>query len=309
MSNPLIDKIIKNSTLKHTSKLSESTVFNNKDVIQTPVPMINVALSGKIDGGMSSGITMACGKSKNFKSGISLLMAKSFITKYPEGVIIFCDSEFGSPETYFKGYDIPLDQVVHIPLTNIEELKFEMMAQLDALDIKDKVFILVDSIGNIASKKEVEDALNEKAAADMSRAKQLKSLFRIVTPHLTLKNIPMVVINHVYDEMSLYPKQIVSGGTGSYYSADTIWIINRRTDKEEKEVIGHEFIITIEKSRFLKEGAKIGITLSNEHGIDKWSGIFDLAIEFGFIKQHPGGWYTTEKNSTTKMRKDAFDKK
>jgi hypothetical protein len=71
---------------------------------------------------------------------------------------------------------------------------------------------MIDSIGNLASKKEVEDAENEKSVADMSRAKSLKSLFRIITPHLTTKNIPCLAVNHIYQEMGLYPKAIVSGG-------------------------------------------------------------------------------------------------
>ncbi|MEK9700023.1 MAG: hypothetical protein VW270_29860, partial [Candidatus Poseidoniales archaeon] len=84
----------------------------------------------------------------------------------------------------------------------------------------DKVIIIIDSIGNLASKKEVEDALDGKSVADMSRAKQMKSLFRMVTPHLTMKDIPMVVVNHTYKEIGMFPKDIVGGGTGSYYSAD-----------------------------------------------------------------------------------------
>ena len=59
----------------------------------------------------------------------------------------------------------------------------------------------------------------------MSRAKQVKSLFRMVTPHLSLKDIPMVVVNHTYKEIGMFPKDIVGGGTGSYYSADNIFII------------------------------------------------------------------------------------
>ena len=47
------------------------------------------------------------------------------------------------------------------------------MGQLEALDRSDRVIIVIDSIGNIASKKEMEDALDEKSVADMSRAKAL----------------------------------------------------------------------------------------------------------------------------------------
>jgi hypothetical protein len=46
----------------------------------------------------------------------------------------------------------------------------------------------------------------------MSRAKAIKSLFRIVTPQLTVKDITCIAINHTIQEMGLYPKTIVTGG-------------------------------------------------------------------------------------------------
>lgn len=208
----LRDKLIKNSTISLTDTLENSKIFTKKDMIPTSVPMINVALSGSVDGGITPGLTMIAGSSKNFKTGFSLLLASAFLKKYSEGIILFYDSEFGTPQEYFKTFNIPFDSVVHTPVTDIEELKFDIMAQLKNIERGEHVMIVIDSIGNIASKKEVEDALDGKSVADMSRAKQLKSLFRMVTPHLSLKDIPMVVINHTYKEIGLYPKDIVGGG-------------------------------------------------------------------------------------------------
>ena len=196
----LRDRILQNSTIKETAILSESFLFKTKDVVPTRVPMINVALSGKVDGGIIPGLTMISGQSKHFKSGFTLLLASAFLKKYKDGIILFYDSEFGSPESYFASFDIPPENVVHTPVTDIEELKHDISVQLKDFTRKDRVMILVDSIGNLASKKETEDAIEGKTVADMSRAKALKSLFRIVTPKLTLKNIPMVVINHTYKE-------------------------------------------------------------------------------------------------------------
>jgi RecA/RadA recombinase len=139
-------------------------------------------------------------------------MAAAFLKAHPNGIILFYDSEFGTPESYFTAFGVPLESVVHSPITDIEQLKFDIMQQLQELKRGDEVMIIVDSVGNLASKKEVEDALKQSSAADMTRAKQLKSLFRMVTPHLTLKDIPMVVVNHVYMEQTLYPKAVVSGG-------------------------------------------------------------------------------------------------
>lgn len=287
----LKDRLIKNSTIEYTATLIDSKIYGKKDMIPTRVPMINVALSGSIDGGLTPGLTVLAAPSKHFKTAFSLLMAAAFLKSNPEGIILFYDSEFGTPESYFTSFGVPLDSVVHTPITDIEQLKFDVMQQLQELKRDDKVMIIIDSVGNLASKKEVEDALKGNSAADMSRAKQLKSLFRMVTPHLTLKDIPMVVVNHVYMTQEMYSKAVVSGGTGIYYSADNIWIIGRQQDKDDKELLGYHFVINIEKSRYLKEKSKIPITVGFDSGINRWSGLLDLALEGKYIVKPKQGWY------------------
>jgi RecA/RadA recombinase len=287
----ILAKLQKNSTIKDTAILSESKFFTKKDMIPTAIPVINIALSGRLDGGLTPGLTMWAGPSKHFKTAFSLLMAKAYMDKYKDAALLFYDSEFGTPQSYFTSFGIDMDRVLHTPITDVEQLKFDIMKQLDNVDRGDKVIIIVDSIGNLASKKEVEDALNEKAVADMSRAKQIKSLFRMVTPHLTLKDIPMVVVNHTYKEMSLFPKDIVGGGTGSYYSADNIYIIGRQQEKQGKDVVGYNFIINVEKSRHVREKSKIPVTVTHEGGLSRWSGLLDIALEGGFVVKPSNGWY------------------
>jgi RecA/RadA recombinase len=289
----LIEKIKKNSTLKRTEVLSSSKFFGDKELIATPVPMFNVALSGKIDGGLGHGLTTIAGKSKHFKTGYLLLLMASFLKKYEDGVVLFYDSEFGTPQSYFENYGIDMNRVVHIPIMNVEELKFDIISQLEGLEDTDNVFIGVDSIGNLASKKEIEDALNEKAVADMTRAKQLKSLFRMVTPYLTAKKLPMVVINHVYDTMELYSTQVMGGGTGAIYSSDTILFVGKSQEKDSEGIQGYSFTLTVEKSRFVKEKSKIPITVLYNSGIDKFSGLLELALEGGFVEKSGNGYVRT----------------
>lgn len=287
----LLEKIKKNSTIKDSAILSKSKFFTDKDMVPTGVPMINVALSGKLDGGIVPGLTMWAGPSKHFKTAFSLLMAKAYLDKYPEAVLLFYDSEFGTPIKYFETFGIDMDRVVHTPLTDIEQLKFDIMQQLAEVNRGDKLMIVLDSIGNLASKKEVEDALDGKSVADMSRAKQVKSLFRMVTPHLNLKDIPMVVVNHTYKEIGMFPKDIVGGGTGSYYSADNIYILGRQQEKEGTEIVGYNFIINVEKSRYVKEKSKIPISVTFDGGISKYSGLIDIAIDGKFVSKPSPGWY------------------
>lgn len=288
----ILDKIKKNSTIKESAILAQSKFFTKKDMIPTSIPIINVALSGRLDGGLTPGLTMWAGPSKHFKTAFSLLMAKSYLDKYPEAALLFYDSEFGTPQAYFNSFGIDTERVLHTPITDVEQLKFDIMQQLSNIERNDKVIIVIDSIGNLASKKEVDDALDGKSVADMSRAKQMKSLFRMVTPHLTMKDIPMVVVNHTYKEIGLYPKDIVGGGTGSYYSADNIFILGRQQEKDGTEVIGYNFIINVEKSRYVKEKSKIPVAVSFDGGISKWSGLLDIALESGHVIKPSNGWYS-----------------
>jgi RecA/RadA recombinase len=289
----ILDKIKKNSSIKESAILSKSKFFTDKDMIPTAIPIINVALSGRLDGGLTPGLTMWAGPSKHFKTAFSLLMAKSYLDKYEDAALLFYDSEFGTPQSYFDSFGIDTERVLHTPLTDIEQLKFDIMQQLTNLDRGDRLIIVIDSIGNLASKKEVEDALEGKSVADMSRAKQVKSLFRMVTPHLTMKDVPMIVVNHTYKEIGMFPKDIVGGGTGSYYSADNIFIIGRQQEKEGTEVVGYNFIINVEKSRYVKEKSKIPVTVSFDGGISRWSGLLDIALESGHVVKPSNGWYSS----------------
>jgi RecA/RadA recombinase len=155
----ILDKIKKNTTIKDSAILSESKFFKKKDMIPTSVPIINVALSGRLDGGLTPGITMWAGPSKHFKTAFSLLMAKSYMDKYEDAALLFYDSEFGTPQSYFDTFGIDTKRVLHTPVTDVEQLKFDIMQQLSTIERGDHLIIVIDSIGNLASKKEVEDAI------------------------------------------------------------------------------------------------------------------------------------------------------
>ena len=287
----LMSKLQKASKIGHTSVLSDSPLFGDKEFVNTGVPMMNVALSGDTEGGLTNGLTVLAGPSKHFKTSFALLMAGAYLKAKKDAVMLFYDSEFGSPQAYFTQFGIDTNRVLHTPIANVEELKFDLVAQLENIDKKDDVIIVIDSIGNLASKKELEDAMNEKSVADMSRAKALKGLFRMITPYLAMKNIPLLAINHTYMEIGLFPKAIVSGGTGIMYSADNVWIVGRRQQKQGTEIKGYDFIINVEKSRYVKEKSKVPISVTWDGGIDPYSGLLDVALAGGYVTKPSNGWY------------------
>ena len=304
----IMDKLKKNSTIPLTEVLSDSQFFGDTDIVTTDVPMINVALTGSVEGGITPGLTVLAGPSKHFKTSFALKIASSYLENKKDSVLLFYDSEFGSPQSYFEQFNIPMDRVLHTPITNVEELKFDLIKQFEELDRDDNVIVVIDSIGNLASKKELEDALSEKSVADMSRAKALKGLFRMVTPYLTMKNIPLVAVNHTYKEIGLFPKDVVGGGTGIYYSADNIWIIGRQQDKQGTEIKGYHFVINVDKSRYVKEKSKIPISVSWEGGVQRFSGLLDVALAGGYVVKPSNGWYSVAGDEKKVRQADTLQK-
>lgn len=287
----LMETLLKTTTIKDSSLVSESKLFNATDIISVEVPIINVAFSGDIDGGLKSAITFIYGDSKNFKSLLGLMIVKAFLKKYDDGVVIFYDSEKGITPEYLTSLDINASRMIHCPVTDIEELKFDMVKKLGEIKFGDKVLFFIDSIGNLASKKELEDAENEKSVNDMTRAKSLKSFWRIVTPSISFKNIFCVAINHGYETMDLFPQKVMSGGKGNILASNQILNISKSKEKDGAELVGFKFNITVDKSRFVREGSKIPFVVNFNSGINKWAGFLESALEYGIIIKPSNGYY------------------
>ncbi|QPI17989.1 RecA-like recombination protein [Pectobacterium phage POP12] len=288
--SPLIKKLIKNSKIESTSTLEESTVFNNITTTRTKIPIINLALSGEFDGGLTSGFTAIAGPSKHFKSLLGLLCVGAYMDENPDAVCLFYDSEKGTTKAYLRSMGIDPERVVYSRITTVEMLRNDIVTQLDGLERGEKVIVFVDSIGNTASKKEMADALADNDKQDMTRAKALKGMFRMLTPYLADLDIPMVAICHTYDTQEMYSKKVVSGGTGIMYSADTVLIIGKQQEKEGTELTGFKFILNIEKSRFVKEKEKLPLEVSFKGGISAFSGLLELATIVGYVGTPTKGW-------------------
>jgi len=295
-SSDLLKRLKKNTNNENVDILSESKFFKTESV-PTNIPLLNVALSGDPEGGLTQGITMICGDSKTFKTGFLVQMVLAHQKKYKDSVCLFYDSEF-SPLEYWSDAGVDINKILHVPVTYIEEMKNDIANQLvNELTLDDNIIIVIDSIGGLASRKEAEDAVNDDDKVDFTRAKALNSFFRIVTPHLNMKGIPMCLINSHYQTMEKFAKNVVAGGKKSYLSSDDVWFISRAQDKDGKDLVGYNFTVTADKSRTVKEGSKFPINVTWQDGIDRYSGIFDLAVEAGLIKQS-AAWYQRTDLST-----------
>jgi hypothetical protein len=311
--------LMKNSSSPFARDMTNSFIQENtSNTWSLDVPLLNVAFSGKMDVGFQSGVTVWAGPSRHFKTLYALHQLNAWFKHNEDpdsAVALIYDTEYGITEDYLKQFPYiikHLNQIIHTPVTTIEELRHEAAKQVEFMydDFKTKykkdkntkkpnVFILIDSIGQVASKKETDDAISGSEKADMTRAKAVKSIFRILTSKVKMLGIPTVVVAHTYDTQEMFSKKIVSGGTGLMYSADSVFILGKAQEKDGTEVIGYKFTINVDKSRFIKDKTKIPIQVHFEKGILKYSGLLDLAKSVGLATQcrvgRSGGWKFTIK--------------
>lgn len=290
-TSSLMSKMLKSAG--KTAQVLDSSDYAEKPVLCTmAVAIANVMLSGDLDGGLKAGLTQVIGDSRTFKTNFCLMLVKSYLDKYPDAVCVFLDNEFGAAQ-YFEPMGIDRSRVIHIPVTDIEDLKQRTVAMLEEVENKDHVIFFLDSLSQIASLKETEDAKSGKVVADMTRAKMINSYMRIITPRFTMKNIPFVFINNYYDDTSSpYAEPIIKGGAQVFLSSDTIFFVTRSQVKdEEKTLTGWNFNYSIMKSRTVKEKSKFTIEVLYNGGINVNSSLFDLAMDSGFIIAPKQGWY------------------
>lgn len=306
----LMNRLLKSvKTSPMAAVMTESKVFKEREIeCPTGIHVLDIALSGRHGGGVQPGVTMLAAPSKHAKTYFALILVSAYLRKYPDAVCYFLDSELGAGMKYFEATRVDPARVIHVPVGNVENAKFELLSALNAIERGEHVIYLYDSLGNTASKKETDDATDGKAVADMSRAKAIKSFFRIVTPEVNMKNVPLVVVNHVYMEVGLFPKTITSGGSGSTLACDTIFHMTRAKVKEGTDVAGYTFNFKIEKSRYCREEMRFPIVLTYEGGVNPYSGLLDFAIETGYVVKPSQGWFS-RKNipDDKKWRRDDTD--
>lgn len=291
----LMNRILASVPKSRAAVLSQSNFFTKEKCFSSRIPLINLMISGHFNGGISPGIHQLVGESRTFKTNFCLSLMRDFLDSDPEAIAIFIDSEFGASQ-YFEAFGIDANRVVHIPVETLEEMKFQTTQILEGLTEKDNVFFFIDSVSQIASKKEAENALTGNEAADMTRAREMNSFFRIITPKLQIRKIPLFAINSFYTSMSdKWADPTIKGGKQIFLSSDVILFVTRskiKDEDDEKKLAGWSFNYSALKSRYVKEKSKFSVLVTYDGGIDKNTGLFDLAKEAGYIKTEKVGWYT-----------------
>lgn len=326
----ILDTIAKSLPIQIEKEVKE------KKFISTGCYILDAALSARLlNGGVASNrITCFAGESGAGKSFLAYSVAKS---AQKEGYsVIYIDTEqaIDLEDLPKFGIDNDLDKFRLIRSNKVEDVNMLLTQLLDELKIQKldgielpKLMIVLDSLGQMASNKEKNDLLKGDIKQDMTKAKALGSMFRSINTDLGFLDIPMIVCNHTYLTLDMFPAEKLKGGNGLLYSASVIGFMSKsklKTGEEDDMDLGASGINVLfktSKNRMAKP-KKIRFDISFANGLNPYTGLdafcrpefmdsigiakgkMEVDKKTGEMRFIPGGnnWYVTHmgKSVTTK---------
>lgn len=306
--------------------LSDTALSNVTEWFDTGCMVLNAILSGSLHRGVPKGrITGFSGPSM---TGKTFIINKVLANAQKEGVMpVIFDTEVAVDEGSTSGVGLDPEQTKYVPVNTVGECRNQLFALLDSIEkegLAGKFIISIDSLGNLAADKEVEDAIKGKTAADMGlRAKSLKSMMRLLTYKAAKTGTTILFSNHTYDDpAAMFPSLVKnqSGGKGPVYLASVLVQLAARNEKQDAGNVSDEMLpeankysgVTLRaltvKNRFVPPFLECEMYLNFKTGLDKYSGLRELAVNHDTIIQngatyalHDGtklGYYKNWKDKT-----------
>ena len=252
--------------------------------------IFNALVSGSLYGGIPQNkITAIAGESATGKTFFVLGVCKAFLESDPEAQVVFFESESAITKEMIESRDIDSTRMVILPVTTVQEFRYQSLAVLEAYendDEKKPLLVCLDSLGMLSTTKEIEDTEAGKETRDMTRAQIVKATFRVLTLKLGKLGVPLVLTNHTYAVVgSMFPTKEMGGGSGLKYAASQIIYLSKKKEKDCTEVIGNIIHCKTYKSRLTKENQMVDVRLSYTKGLDRYYGLLDLAEKHDIIKK------------------------
>lgn len=260
--------------------------------IDTGSLVLNALICGTLFGGIPDNkVTMFAGEESVGKTFFALSTIANFLKEQSDGVVFYFDTESAVTDNMFVSRGINSKRVIKVEPETLQEFKTKGLKILDnyiklAEDDRKPMLFILDSLGNLSTTKELADSLEGNDTRDMTRAQQGRSAFRTLTLKLGKAGVPLLVTNHVYEQVGAYvPTKVVSGGGGSKFAASTTVMLSKKKDKDGTEVIGNIIKCRTIKSRLTRENKDVEVRLSYEKGLDRYYGLIPLGEKHGVIKR------------------------
>lgn len=279
------------------SVMEQSNFSEVTEWIDTGNYHLNACISGSLFGGWPN--NRSCSVAGPSGTGKTFLVLNSIKQAINMGYsIIYYDSEAAVDKSTMEKFGIDTTRVNYQPVNTVQEFRQSVTtitrrmqeAKRDGADIP-KVMIILDSAGNLATQKEIDDAVSGNEKADMTRSKILKSIFRIImTPMADLK-IPFIFTNHTYQTQDFISRQVAGGGTGPEYAASIVLFLNKAQLKDSSgDKAGIIVTAKPNKNRFAKP-QNIKFHLHYTEGMNRFVGLEnyidweDIGITKGVIEK------------------------
>jgi RecA/RadA recombinase len=260
--------------------------------IDTGSYIFNALLSGSIHGGAPNNKVLAlAGESATGKTFFALGMVRRFLSDNPTGAVFYFDTEAAVTKSMMEERGIDSERVIVSEPDTIQKFRHTAIQILDnyaKTDESDRppMLMVLDSLGQLSTTKEVEDTAEGKETRDMTKAQLIKATFRVLNLKLAKVNVPMIITNHVYDVIGSYvPMKEMGGGSGLKYTASQIVFLSKKKDRDGKDVVGNIIRCRLIKSRFTKENKDVEVKLSYATGLDRYYGMLELAEKYDIIKK------------------------
>lgn len=286
-----------------SSTLDETSISTPSDWIDTGSRALNAIISGSVHKGVPVGrIVGFAGPSG---AGKTLIINKILANAQKKGYIaVIWDSEVAVDKQSAKNVGMDLKKTKYYPVETIEDCRNQISTFLDnvitarAEDPELKFIVSIDSLGNLASSKEIEDARKGKDAADVGqRAKAMKSMMRSITYKAAKAGVPILFSNHIYEGMEMFPSMIKNqaGGKGPIYLASVLVQLSTRTEKVSENpdessiaiannVSGVTMSAMTVKNRVVPPFLKTELYLNFRSGLDVNAGLFDIALALNVLE-------------------------
>lgn len=294
MAIDFIKNVIKSSGNEYAKVAVDGVLGDIAGYIDTGSYSLNALLSGSIYKGLGSNKRIVfAGEQGVGKTYYVLQIAKSFLNTNNENIVVYFDSEGSITKEQLENFDIDTERFVVAPVSTIEDFRTQATKILESYSEQygkggePRMMVALDSLGNLSSKKEVEDITSGKDTRDMTKAQLIRGACRVIGYKCSLLNVPLVITNHTYDIVGSYvPMKEISGGAGLKYISDQIVMLTKSKLKDEdKEVVGAIITAKLLKSRQTIEQKSIETRLFFDEGLDKYYGLLDIALKYGIFKK------------------------
>ena len=255
--------------------------------VDTGSYILNALVSGDIYGGIPSNkITALAGETATGKTFFALGMVKQFLADNPNGGVLYFESESALTKEMIESRGIDSQRMIILPVTTIQEFTHQAVKVVENHTEDRPIMMCLDSLGMLSTTKEVGDISEGKETKDMTRAQLVKGCFRVLTLKLGKAGIPLLVTNHTYKQVgTMFPTDVMGGGSGLQYAASTIIFLSKRKEKEGTDVVGNVIHCKNFKSRLTKENKKVDVLLRYDQGLNRYYGLLELAEKYDIIKK------------------------